>query len=98
MIGAIDSKRIAGIATFPKARSSRRAREKYGGDKPRALIGRAHGGAEGHRPVWHRAAAVLAGPPVQCHQYTRAEDSLSPTIGPQFADQSLGKCPRKYPM
>lgn len=23
---------------------------------------------------------------------------LSPTIGPQFLDQSLGKCPRKYPM
>ncbi|XP_063992021.1 nuclear transcription factor Y subunit alpha isoform X2 [Diachasmimorpha longicaudata] len=43
---------------------------------------------------WHRTGSS----PLQCHQYTRAEDSLSPTIGPQFADQSLGKWPQKYPI
>ncbi|XP_046615728.1 zinc finger protein 267-like [Neodiprion virginianus] len=76
--------------------SKERARWRRGANRV-AERGRA-GAIGGHRRGIDRRFAPDWQFPSQSHQYRLQPGSISPTIGPQFADQSLGKCRRKYPI
>ncbi|XP_046744137.1 zinc finger protein 62-like [Diprion similis] len=76
--------------------SKERVRWRRGANRV-AERGRA-GAIGGHRRGIDRRFAPDWQFPSQSHQYRLQPGSISPTIGPQFADQSLGKCRRKYPI